>query len=75
MKPNEFIAEGHAPLERINTVLKVDLKSEEFDTIAGLVIGALDRVPKEGDKVTISMLNIVVEKMDGPRIEKLRIIK
>jgi len=75
VKPKEFLVEGHSSLERVNKALGVSLKSEEFDTVGGLVIGALDRVPKEKDEVVISELKFVVEKMDGPRIERLRIFK
>ena len=69
------MVEGHASIERVNKVLGLQLKSEEFDTISGILISILDRVPQEQDTVMVGGMKIVVEKMDGPRVEKVRIFK
>ncbi len=75
VRNNEFLVEGHASIERVNKVLGLQLKSEEFDTISGILISILDRVPQEQDTVMVGGMKIVVEKMDGPRVEKVRIFK
>ncbi|MCR4335382.1 MAG: hemolysin family protein [archaeon] len=75
INPNEFVVEGQVPLELLNKAIKVTFKCEEFDTAAGLVIETMDKVPKEKDEIIINSVKFVVEKMDGPRIEILRIFK
>jgi len=72
---NEFLVEGQVTLEELSKVLKAKLTSKEFDTIAGLVIGAMDKVPKEKDEIVIGNIRFTVEKMDGPKIEMLRVFK
>lgn len=75
VKENEFLAEGQVSLERLNKALGTTFSSDVFDTAAGFVIGAMDKVPKEKDEVLISGIKFIVEKMDGPRIELLRVFK
>jgi len=75
LNPNEFVVEGQVPLERLNKALKVTLKCEEYDTVAGLVIDSMDKVPKEKDEIIINNIRFVVEKMDGPKIERVRVFR
>ncbi|HZX20087.1 MAG TPA: hemolysin family protein [archaeon] len=75
VKENEFLAEGQVSLERLNKALGTTFSSDVFDTAAGFVIGAMDKVPKEKDEVLIAGIRFSVEKMNGPRIELLRIFK
>ncbi|MCR4441375.1 MAG: hemolysin family protein [Peptococcaceae bacterium] len=59
----------------INELLELDLPDDEFDTISGLVFHILGRPPQEGQKVEIDNLHVVVEKVAGRRIVKLRLKK
>ncbi len=47
----------------------------EVDTVGGLVMSLLDRIPREGDKVVWKNLHITVEKMEGRRIKSLLVEK
>jgi putative hemolysin len=42
-----------------------------FDTVAGLVVRELGRLPQTGDKVELTGLTIEVVDMDGRRIDKV----
>ncbi len=75
INPREFVVEGQVPLEMLNKAVRVTFKCEEFDTAAGLVIETMDKVPKEKDEIVISNIKFVVEKMDGPKIERLRVFR
>ena len=75
VKRNEFLVEGQVTLDELSKVIKTKLNSKEFDTVAGYVIGAMDKVPKETDEVVIGNIRYIVEKMDGPKIEMLRVYK
>ncbi|MCO6436368.1 MAG: HlyC/CorC family transporter [Phycisphaerae bacterium] len=44
---------------------------EQFDTVAGLVLAELGRMPREGDCVRLGNLSLTVEKMRRRRIERL----
>ncbi len=73
VKPNEFLVEGQATLDELGKKIGVPLKSEEYDTVAGYIIGAMDRVPKPKDYIVVSNVKFAVEKMDGPKIEWVRV--
>ncbi|AKJ65695.1 hemolysin family protein [Kiritimatiella glycovorans] len=50
-------------------VPEAELESLPFDTLAGLIVYLLGRVPREGDTVRLQNLAFTVERMHGRRIE------
>lgn len=67
--------DGRTSIYDINDQLELDLPDDEFDTISGLVFHNLGRIPNEGQELDINNLHIIVEKVMGRRIRKLRIKK
>lgn len=51
--PNQFVVQGRALVEQIESALKVVLDDEENDTIAGHVMMRLGRTAKIGDEVPL----------------------
>ena len=49
----EYIVQGNLKLDDINDVLDTEFESEDYDTIGGLMIDCLDRLPKEGETVKL----------------------
>lgn len=47
-------------------------ESEEYDTIAGFVLDALERIPRPGEQVALEHGVLRVERLTGPRIDRLR---
>lgn len=72
---NTSIVDARTPISEINEQLGLQLPEEEFDTIGGFVFGLFGTQPQEGQKVEYNSLDFVVEKTDGRRIQKVRIIK
>ena len=52
--------------------LKVD-EDEPYNTLAGYMLGLLGKRPREGDVVTQGQLKLEVIKMDGMRIDQVRV--
>ena len=75
ISPNEYIVEGSMKLDDLNDQLGLNLESEDYDSIGGLVIGFLDHLPEEGEAVEHEGLRFLVEKMDKNRIEKIHIYR
>lgn len=70
----EYLVEGSTNLEELNDRLDLDLSSDDYDSIGGLVIEHLDRMPEVGDEIlTKDGIRIVVEKLDKNRIESVHI--
>lgn len=47
----EYLVEGSVKLDDINDALSLHLESEDYDSIGGLIIGLLDRLPEAGEHV------------------------
>lgn len=73
VKEDEYIVDGSARLDRIGDLIGVTMKSEEFDSIGGLVIGELGRFPEQNEEVKVNSVRFVVEEIDKNRIKKVRI--
>ena len=72
---NTAIVDARMPIDEINELLDVKLPEEEFDTIGGLVFGLLGKEPQLGDCAEFENVDFVVEKTDGRRIQKVKVIK
>lgn len=49
--PHEYLVEGSTNLEEINDRLDLDLSSDDYDSVGGLIIEHLDRLPEAGDEI------------------------
>ncbi len=65
---NIYILEGQMKIDDLNDYLGVNLSSDDYDSIGGLIIEKLDRLPTVGDKITIDSLSFKVTSMDKMRI-------
>lgn len=75
IRENEYIVNGNIRISEINELINLDLKSDDFDTIAGFVIGLIDEIPKINEEITYENLRFIVESVEKNRVEKIRIIK
>lgn len=72
--PREYQVEGSTNLEEINDRLDLDLSSDDYDSVGGLIIEHLDRLPETGDEITTEDgIRMVVEKLDKNRIEQVHV--
>lgn len=69
----EYIVEGRATIRDVNRELDWDLPDEDANTLAGLVINSMERIPEQGEECEISNLKIKVTKKLGNKIKTLRI--
>lgn len=65
---------GRAEIAAVNEGLGLDLKeSEDYNTIAGLILEYTEALPSEGDTFEIGELKITVTRMSTTRIEQVRV--
>ncbi len=62
-------------LDRINEELGLELPSEEFDSLGGLVIDLFGRVPHTGEEVNFGDLKFIVQEADRRKVIKLKVVK
>jgi putative hemolysin len=72
---NTAIVDARAPIDEINEQMGLALPEEEFDTIGGFVFGMLGKQAQQGETIEFNSVDLVVEKTDGARIQKVKIIK
>ncbi len=72
IKEKEYMLEGSTRLHDIKDIIGLDLESDEFDSIGGLIIGELGRFPEEKEEVTYNNIKFIVEEVDKNRIKKVR---
>ena len=68
---NVYLVEASMKLDDINDELDTELDSEDYDSIGGIIIENLDRLPEDNEEVTLE--NGVRLKVQG--IEQNRIVK
>ncbi|HKP16781.1 MAG TPA: hemolysin family protein, partial [Gemmatimonadaceae bacterium] len=71
-----WLIDGSAPVADVDEVLDLDLprgtEAREFDTVGGLVMMVLGRLPRTGDSVDYAGARFIVEHMDGRRVAEVR---
>ena len=60
-------------IEDFNATFGTRFSDEEFDTIGGLVLHELGRMPRRGEVIQIGGLELKVQRADRRRIETLRV--
>ncbi|MFU0831877.1 MAG: HlyC/CorC family transporter [Oscillospiraceae bacterium] len=74
---NRFDVEGTAPVDEVSEMLGIELPEGDYDTIAGLMMEYLGRLPKENEhpQVKIGAVTLTVAAMEDRRIAKILIEK
>lgn len=63
-------------VDEVNERLGLSLPlGDEYETVAGLILFHLQRIPGEGEQLQIADLQLTVTRMKGPKIEQIRISK
>ncbi len=68
-----FLVSGRADVDLLKEKLGLDVNGKGFDTVSGLVLAALGRVPQSGEAIDYQGLTIEVVDAEGQRINKVRI--
>ena len=71
----DYIVRGDMTLSDLEDVLDIELTNDEYDTIAGLVISQLDRVPEETEHPVVNYKNLRIKvlKVEENAIAKVLI--
>ncbi|MBE5873135.1 MAG: HlyC/CorC family transporter [Lachnospiraceae bacterium] len=67
-----YLVEASMKLDDINDALDTDLDSEDYDSIGGIIIENLDRLPEDNEEVTLENgIRLQVQGIDQNRITKV----
>jgi CBS domain containing-hemolysin-like protein len=69
-----FLGDGKLSLYSLELVLGRTIEVEEVDSVGGLVMWKLGRVPTKGDRAVFAGFEVVVREMRGPRISLVQVV-
>lgn len=72
---DEWIFAGTVNLHEVANYVVTELPEDEFDSLAGLVLAEMGRIPGQGETVPYGRLELVVERMSGQRIDLVRVVE
>ena len=74
---HSWLVDGHFPLPDFLTRFGMEdfIKDYEVNTVGGLIIHELGRLPKESEKLSWEHFEFEIMDMDGPKIDKIIISK
>ncbi len=70
-----FRVQAVTEIADFNAHFKTDYDDEEVDTIGGLIIQALNRLPERGEKITIGDWQFTVARVDARRLHTLMVTR
>ncbi len=70
---NYFDVLGSVEIGKIERLLDMEIETDDFTTIAGLVISEIGYVPKNGEKLNFRQLDVEILKSDERKINLLRL--
>ena len=74
IKENEYIVEGSTRIDELSDLLGFEIESEELDSVGGLIIDSIGRMPIEKEQIEIENVKFIVEKVKKNSIKKVKIL-
>jgi CBS domain containing-hemolysin-like protein len=73
-----LMCKGSLPIFSLERILGIDIENEELEledevSLGGLIMSKLRDIPIEGQDIEFNQFEIVVKKMDGPRIDLVQV--
>lgn len=69
----EYLIEGQMKIDDLNEHLNLNLASENYDSVGGIIIENLDRIPSAGDSILLDNIRLTVQKLDNKRIDRVNV--
>lgn len=70
----QFTVKAQTPIDEFNQYFGTQFSDEEFDTIGGLVMNYLGRLPRRGEAFMLGGLEFKVLRADRRRLDLLRVV-
>ena len=69
----QYAVRGQTPIDEFNEYFQTELSDDEFDTVAGLVMKQLGRLPRRGETLQLADCELKVLRFDRRRIDSLKL--
>lgn len=71
--PGEYLVAGAMNLDDLNDKLGLELTSEDYDSVGGLMIDRLEHLPAQGEEADCGGVRLVAEAVERNRIDRVHI--
>ncbi len=72
---NKLLLDGRVDIEELNKYLKAPLaESDDYETVSGLILYYLNRLPVQGEKLELEDVTFTIESIIDNRIRKIKLI-
>ncbi len=75
LSDDEAIVDARIDIDTLNDMFDLELQSEDYDTVGGVVFTELGKMPAPGDEVQIGGIRLQVLTVLGRRIKKVRVTR
>ena len=69
------IADARLPIEELEERFGIEVERDKFDTVAGLIVHVIGRIPKIGEVIEITPLLMTILEADERKISKVLIVE
>jgi CBS domain containing-hemolysin-like protein len=73
LSDGDHLVNARMPLDEVNDLLGAHLPEGDWDTIGGLLLSELGRVPADGESVTVGPWKLTAQGVQGRRIGRVRV--
>jgi CBS domain containing-hemolysin-like protein len=75
LEGGSYLIDARLDIESLAGLLGVEVPSDEWDTVGGLVLGLAGRVPREGEIFEYDGFTITAQQVQGRRVSKVRVAR
>jgi len=75
MADGSIVTDGRTEIGKIEELLEIRLDRGRFETVGGLILYAIRRIPHQGESFQIEGMDITIENADERSIKKVKIKK
>jgi magnesium and cobalt transporter len=69
-----YLCDARVNLEWLNEQLGIELPSDDFDTLGGLVFHLFGKIPVRYEKMSYRNIDFIVQNMEGHKIDTIKIV-
>lgn len=70
-----IIVDGRTEIEKIEEHLNISMERGRYETISGLILNTIRRIPHQGENIQMEGMDITIENADERSIKKVKIKK
>lgn len=73
LEDGSFVARGSLPIFTLEQGLGIDIEATGVRSVSGMILKKLETLPQQGQRIEFDHFDVVIEKMEGARMSRIRI--